>query len=152
MKQKLEDPLVKEGIIEKGFLNSIALNVYHDGTEGLAQHFDDATRFKQPIYTLRLFSDSRLSFGSQYYGFCNSSFFVPLPRGCICVMEEASYSANGIKHCIRPCDMTGKSSAVIMRQMHPICVNEAIKYDRHIDLPLWFSSLSLEDHGTPYYQ
>lgn len=115
MKDKLEAPLVKHGIVDKDFINSVALNVYHDGSEGLAQHFDDATRFKQPIYTLRLFSDSRLSFGSQYYGFQNSAFTIPLPRGCICKMEEASYSANGVKHCIRPCDMTGKSSAVILR-------------------------------------
>jgi len=47
MKTLLEDPLVNNNIIEKDFVNSIALNVYHDGTEGLAQHFDDATRFKQ---------------------------------------------------------------------------------------------------------
>lgn len=51
-------------ILEKDFINSVALNVYHDGKEGLAQHFDDAVRFKQPIYTIRLFSDCRLSFGS----------------------------------------------------------------------------------------
>jgi len=50
--------------LEKDFINSIALNVYHDGKEGLAQHFDDAVRFRQPIYTVRLFSDCRLSFGS----------------------------------------------------------------------------------------
>jgi hypothetical protein len=31
----------------KDFINSIALNVYHDGKEGLAQHFDDAVRFRQ---------------------------------------------------------------------------------------------------------
>jgi len=48
--------------------------------------------------------------------------------------------------------MTGKSSAVILRQMHPNVVNEAIKYDRHVDLPMWMSSLSLEDEATPYYQ
>ena len=152
MKTVLEQPLVKAGIIEKDFINSIALNVYHDGSEGLAQHFDDATRFKQPIFTVRLFSDSRLSFGSQYYGFCNGAFTIPLPRGCICVMEEGSYSANGVKHCIRPCDMTGKSSAVILRQMHPSVVQEATKYDRYVDLPMWMSSLSLEDNSTPYYQ
>jgi hypothetical protein len=46
MKTVLEEPLVTAGIIEKDFINSIALNVYHDGSEGLAQHFDDATRFK----------------------------------------------------------------------------------------------------------
>ena len=35
-KSVLEDPLVKAGLIEPGFINSIALNVYHDGSEGLA--------------------------------------------------------------------------------------------------------------------
>lgn len=68
------------------------------------------------------------------------------------MMEEGSYSANGVKHCIRPCDMTGKSSAVILRQMHPSVVQEATKYDRYVDLPMWMSSLSLEDNSTPYYQ
>jgi hypothetical protein len=58
------NPLVSANVIQKDFINSIALNVYHDGTEGLAQHYDDATRFRQPIFTVRLFSDSRLSFGS----------------------------------------------------------------------------------------
>lgn len=56
--------MVNSDLIEDKFVNSIAMNVYHDGTEGLAQHYDDATRFKQPIFTVRLFSDSRLSFGS----------------------------------------------------------------------------------------
>jgi hypothetical protein len=46
MKNKLVDPLVKANIAEEGFINSIAMNVYHDGSEGLAQHYDDATRFK----------------------------------------------------------------------------------------------------------
>jgi len=30
------EPLEKIGILEKNFINSIALNVYHDGSEGLA--------------------------------------------------------------------------------------------------------------------
>ncbi len=67
-------------------------------------------------------------------------------------MEEGSYSANGVKHCIRPCDMTGKSSAVILRQMHPNVVKEAIRYDRNIDLPMWFSSMSLRDDAVPFYE
>ena len=116
--EQVESPMVEHGIVEKDFLNSYAINVYHDGSEGLAQHFDDAVRFKQPIFTLRLVSDGRLSFGSQFYGFCNGAFVVPLPRGCILSMEENSYAANGVKHCVRPCDMSGKSAAIIMRQMH----------------------------------
>lgn len=67
-------------------------------------------------------------------------------------MEEGSYSANGVKHCVRPCDMTGKSAAVILRQMHPNVVNEAVVYDRHVDLPMWMSTLSLSDDAVPYYR
>jgi hypothetical protein len=36
MKAKVEDHMVKAGIVKEGFLNSVALNVYHDGSEGLA--------------------------------------------------------------------------------------------------------------------
>lgn len=36
LKSSVEEPLVKNGIVEKGFINSVALNVYHDGSEGLA--------------------------------------------------------------------------------------------------------------------
>ncbi len=35
---------------------------------GLQSHYDDADRFSRPIFSLRLFSDSRLSFGTQLYG------------------------------------------------------------------------------------
>ena len=36
--------------------------------------------------------------------------------------------------------------------MHPNVVNEAVKYDRNVDLPMWLSSLSLEDANKPYYK
>lgn len=47
--------------------------------------------------------------------------------------------------------MTGKSSAVILRQMHPNVVKEAVLYDQYVDLPMWMSSLSLEEDSTPFY-
>ena len=46
VKKALEEPMYDAKLAEKDFFTSIALNVYHDGTEGLAQHYDDATRFK----------------------------------------------------------------------------------------------------------
>ena len=46
--------------------------------------------------------------------------------------------------------MTGKSSALILRQMHPNMVKEAEKYDLFVDFPSWFSSLSLEDGSVGY--
>lgn len=36
MRDNLEKPLVDAGVVDKDFINSIALNVYHDGSEGLA--------------------------------------------------------------------------------------------------------------------
>lgn len=50
VKKLIIDHLENANIVEKNFINSVAMNVYHDGTEGLAQHYDDATRFKQVIY------------------------------------------------------------------------------------------------------
>ena len=44
-------------------------------------HYDDAARFVRPIYSVRLFSDSRLAFGGVLYGYTNNAFFVPMPRG-----------------------------------------------------------------------
>lgn len=150
MKNCLEGPMVGAGILEADFINSFAMNIYHDGTEGLAQHFDDAVRFKQPIYTVKLGSDSRLSFGSQFYGFCNGAFSVPCPRGVVCVLEEFSFAANGAKHCVRPCDLSGRSITMIMRQIHPKIFKEATRYDLDVDLPTWLSCMSLDDEAVTY--
>lgn len=109
----VERPLTAAGVLTPGFVNAIAVNMcvnashnytlvvvqvscddailccsYHDGSEGIAQHMDCEKRFDRPITSLRLFSDSRLSFGSQLYGFTNSEFFVPMARGAITVMER----------------------------------------------------------------
>jgi hypothetical protein len=65
-------------------------------------------------------------------------------------MNESSYAANGVKHCVRPCDMSGKSAAVIMRQMHHQVVREAAKYDELIDLPAWLSTLSEDSRAITY--
>jgi len=80
MQAQVEEPLVATGLAPKGFLNSYALNMYHDGSEGIQSHYDDADRFSRPIYSVRLFSDSRLSFGTQLYGYTNGAFCVDMPR------------------------------------------------------------------------
>lgn len=103
----METPLVNANLLPPSWVDSIALNFYHDGSEGLQSHFDDAHRFLRPIVSLRLFSDSRLSFGTQLYGYTNGLCCVQMPRGCVTIMEQGSYAANGVKHCVRPVDMTG---------------------------------------------
>ena len=50
------------------------------GSEGIQSHYDDAGRFDRPIYSLRLLSDSRLSFGTQLYG-CACSQCLQLSAG-----------------------------------------------------------------------
>lgn len=56
-------------------------------------------------------------------------------------MEENSYAANGVKHCVRPCDMTGKSAAVILRQMHhQVVVPEILYRMKQQDSMKWSSS------------
>lgn len=123
MRDMVEQPMVSAKLVPDGFVDAIALNIYHDGSEGIQSHYDDSRRFHQPIYSLRLFSDSRLSFGTQLYGFTNGLFFIPMPRGCVTVMENYGFAANGVKHCVRPIDMTGKSAAMILRKIH----TEALK-------------------------
>lgn len=49
----IEKPLVDTEVVPEGFINSWALNMYHDGSEGIQSHFDDAVRFLRPIYSLR---------------------------------------------------------------------------------------------------
>jgi hypothetical protein len=118
-------PMVSAKLVPDGFVDAIALNMYHDGSEGIQSHYDDSKRFHQPIYSLRLFSDSRLSFGTQLYGFTNGLFFIPMPRGCITVMENFGFAANGVKHCVRPIDMTGKSAAMILRKINEDALKKA---------------------------
>ncbi|KAK9838261.1 hypothetical protein WJX81_000973 [Elliptochloris bilobata] len=117
MKELVEAPMVSAGIMPATFVDSFALNLYHDGSEGIQSHFDDAGRFDRPIWSLRLFSDSRLSFGTQLYGYTNGAFYVDMPRGCITVMQSGGYAAAGLKHCVRPVDMAGRSAGLIMRRI-----------------------------------
>ena len=82
VQEKAEAPLVAAGVMPQGFADSWAVNVYHDGSEGIQSHYDDAGRFLRPITSLRLFSDCRLSFGTQLYG-CDG-----LHQSIMCELQE----------------------------------------------------------------
>ena len=147
MPKLVEDPLVKKRVVGEGFVNSFACNIYHDGTEGLGQHFDDELRFKHPVVSLRLFSDSRLSFGCKLFACCNGEFFVDMPRGSITVLEDKGYAVNQVKHCIKTCDMTGRSGVILMRQIQPQLVKTAQSHCMQ-DLIEGFSNLGLTHQGS----
>lgn len=155
-KDLVETPLVKNSILPLDFIDSVALNMYHDGSEGIQSHYDDSQRFHQPIYSLRLFSDSRLSFGTQLYGYTNGAFCIPMPRGGITVMESGSYAANGVKHCVRPTDMSIKSASVILRKINTRAIAEAREYYMEESIR-WLSGVSISHDDSspsidnPYY-
>jgi len=62
------------------------------------------------------------------------------------VMEENSYAADAIKHCIRPNDMTGKSGVLLLRQIHVQHMREARKMQRRVVIRNWLHEIKgLED-------
>lgn len=121
----VEAPLIKYGIIPPDWVQGIAFNMYVDGSEGLGPHMDCIRRFQRPIVSLRLFSDARIAFGCDLYGTSNGAFAIPLPRGCVFVLEQNSFAANGIKHTIRACDLYAKSAAVMLRRFQQDKLHEA---------------------------
>eukprot|EP01090_Pellita_catalonica_P010787 TRINITY_DN22231_c0_g1_i1.p1 TRINITY_DN22231_c0_g1~~TRINITY_DN22231_c0_g1_i1.p1 ORF type:complete len:342 (+),score=48.20 TRINITY_DN22231_c0_g1_i1:117-1028(+) len=79
----------------------------------------------------------------------NSTFFVPLPRGCWTVMEANGYATNAIKHCIRPNDMTHKSGVLLIRRIHPQHLREARALYRREFFSKWLNNLEgLEEPET----
>lgn len=44
-------------------------------------------------------------------------------------MEKDSFAANGVKHCVRPCDMMGKSAAIILRHIYQQNIDIAEKLE-----------------------
>ena len=60
----------------------------------MGQHYDDLERFVPPVVSLRLLGASRLCFGTRF-GWVNSAFAVPLPRGTVLCMEDGGYVGSG---------------------------------------------------------
>ena len=46
--------------------------------------------------------------------------------------------------------MSGKSAAIILRQMHHQVVTEAARYDELIDFPAWLSTLSEDEKAITF--
>eukprot|EP00924_Labyrinthula_sp_SR-Ha-C_P007156 snap_masked-scaffold_8-processed-gene-10.18-mRNA-1 protein AED:1.00 eAED:1.00 QI:0/-1/0/0/-1/1/1/0/924 len=113
-------------------VNSFAVNVYHDSSTGLSQHFDDADRFGRHIVSLRLFSDSRLSFGCQGLGFLNGLCIVDMPRGSIQVLDNESYAGRKVKHSVRPADLTGKNGVLLLREIRAQNARTAEEYENDL--------------------
>jgi len=121
--------LLRRGLVAE-HVNQVALNVYETGGEGLAPHFDDAQRFALPVASIRLFSDSRLSFGCRgSWGANNGSFCIPMPRGSVLVLHEGTFAATRVKHSIRTCDMRGRSGVILFRRVHDELMRAALNLE-----------------------
>ena len=46
--------------------------------------------------------------------------------------------------------MTGKSAAIILRQMHTNCLKDAKKLEEFVELPAAFSTLSMKEDAISY--
>ena len=66
----------------------------------------------------------------------NGQFAVDMPRGTVTVLTKGSYAADGLKHCIRPIDMTGKSGVLLLRRIHPQNIADAVELDLDISTRL----------------
>lgn len=56
---------------------------------------------------------------------CGHTHPLPPSASCVTVLDDDSYAANGIKHCVRPTDMAGKSAALILRRIQPAAMRRA---------------------------
>jgi hypothetical protein len=63
-------------------------------------------------------------------------------------VTEDSYAANGVKHCVRPADMTGKSAVVLLRRIHPKLLTEALSM-RMDALAEHYDTMHLRDEDWP---
>ena len=60
----------------------------------------------------------------------NCLMIIPLPKGCITVLEKDSFSHKGAKHCARPQDMSGQSGALVMRHIPKDIMDKARSFSQ----------------------
>lgn len=116
VRQLVEATLVHSGLLPSGWINSLSINVYLG--LGISSHMDDNHRFARPIVSLSLFSDRRLTFGAKGQDMSNPMFCVLMSRGSVMLLEENSFAADAITHCVRTQDLCGKSAVVLLRHIH----------------------------------
>ncbi|KAK9835504.1 hypothetical protein WJX74_001865 [Apatococcus lobatus] len=101
-------------------VNMAVVNMYERAGAKLLPHIDSLDLFQRPIISLRLLSDSAVSFGAKM-GRCNvkdnRSHRIAVARGSVMVMEGPA--ADHLQHCIVPQDVHAKSASVIFRMLHP---------------------------------
>lgn len=113
-------PLVSNGVIPEGFVNSAVINDYQPGG-CIVSHVDPLHIFARPIVSVSFFSDSALCFGCRFQfkpiRVSEPVFVLPVRRGSVTVLS--GYAADDITHCIRPQDIKERRAVIILRKTRP---------------------------------
>ena len=116
---KISEAIIARCGLESFAPNMAVCNLYKSGV-GISVHKDSDEHFERPIVSLRLFSDSVLSFGSKGQG-CVShpvkSYEIPLRVGDVTIM--GGFAANNVKHCIKAKHHTTDSASIMLRRIKP---------------------------------
>jgi hypothetical protein len=99
-------------------IDQVVVNLYADAGGALGVHVDSKVLFKRPICSLRLFSDSLLSFGVHGIASQETDHFVgiKLRRGTLTVME--GIAADRFNHAIQAKHVSGPTASVLFRQVN----------------------------------
>ena len=111
-------------LVPVDFINQAVLNYYMKAGSSLGVHQDDKHLFHRPIISLRLFSDSVLSFNCKGMGMQETPYFFPIEQkvGTITIME--GLAADNMLHCIRSRDINKRSLSIIFRRVTDVAVTE----------------------------
>ena len=117
-------------LVPVNFINQAVLNYYMKAGSSLGVHQDDKHLFHRPIISVRLFSDSVLSFNCKGMGMQETPYFFPIEQkvGTITIME--GLAADNMLHCIRSRDINKKSLSIIFRRVTDVAVAEMHRFNK----------------------
>jgi alkylated DNA repair protein alkB family protein 5 len=111
-------PLVQNGFVPKGWIDSVVMNDYQAGGSIVA-HVDPIQLFARPIITTSFFCPARLVFGASFDPERKQPpvYMQPLPRGSVLWLD--GYAADKETHGMRPEDMFGtRRLSIVLRHVH----------------------------------
>lgn len=117
IEQFVVQPLVEQGIVSKGWIDSVVMNDYQYKGQIVA-HVDPPQLFERPILTASFFCPAQLVFGASFDPERTQPpvYVQPLPRGSVLLLD--GYAANDVTHGMRPEDMFGtRRCSIVLRHV-----------------------------------
>lgn len=126
--RRMVSRLVACGVVEKGYINAVQLDIFTDGSMGTENRLPCSSKIGRPFAAIQLFSASRYSLGTQGRHQENALAFIPLPRGGVLQFQKDSFFSDGIEHCMRSYDLSVKAATMLFYHYHDDCLQEANEY------------------------